>query len=93
MLGLNLRPRLTRRARLKQDRLTGEWLLLSPERGLLLNPSAHSLIALCDGERRLFDIVEHLVQDFPSVPRALLEEHAVELFSDLHDRALLRLEP
>lgn len=43
------RPRLARKARLHTDRITGEILLLYPEHGLVLNPSAAAIVRLCDG--------------------------------------------
>jgi hypothetical protein len=43
------RPILARKARLRTDRLTGETLLLYPEHGLVLNPSAAAILRLCDG--------------------------------------------
>jgi pyrroloquinoline quinone biosynthesis protein D len=43
------RPRLARKARLRTDRRTGETLLLYPEHGLVLSPSAAAILRLCDG--------------------------------------------
>lgn len=43
------RPKLARKARLRTDRVTGETLLLYPEHGLVLNPSAAAIVRLCDG--------------------------------------------
>jgi hypothetical protein len=40
---------LSRKAKLRVDRLTGETLLLYPEHGLLLNESAAAIVRLCDG--------------------------------------------
>jgi pyrroloquinoline quinone biosynthesis protein D len=43
------RPRLARRARLQWDQREQKYLLLYPERGLLLNEAAAAVVALCDG--------------------------------------------
>lgn len=43
------RPTLARKARLRTDRMTGDTLLLYPEHGLVLNPSAAAILRLCDG--------------------------------------------
>jgi hypothetical protein len=43
------RPQLARKARLRTDPVTGETLLLYPEHGLVLNPSAAAILRLCDG--------------------------------------------
>jgi pyrroloquinoline quinone biosynthesis protein D len=48
-LSADSRPRLSRKARLRTDRLTGETLLLYPEHGLVLNASAAAILRLCDG--------------------------------------------
>jgi pyrroloquinoline quinone biosynthesis protein D len=41
---VNERPRLTSRARLRYDHARDRWLLLSPERGLVLNGSAAAIV-------------------------------------------------
>jgi coenzyme PQQ biosynthesis protein PqqD len=66
------RPRLARKARLRTDRRTGETLLLYPEHGLVLNPSAAAILRLCDGRSAgdiagelaapLADVLEFLAQ-------------------------------
>ena len=43
------RPRLARKARLQWDQHEQKYLLLYPERGLLLNEAAAAVVALCDG--------------------------------------------
>lgn len=48
-LTADCRPQLARKARLRTDRITGETLLLYPEHGLVLNPSAAAILRLCDG--------------------------------------------
>jgi len=48
-LSAGSRPQLARKARLRTDRLTGETLLLYPEHGLVLSPSAAAILRLCDG--------------------------------------------
>jgi hypothetical protein len=58
-LSADSRPQLARKARLRTDRLTGETLLLYPEHGLVLNPSAAAILRLCDG-RAAGDIATEL---------------------------------
>jgi coenzyme PQQ biosynthesis protein PqqD len=53
-------PRLARKARLCWDSREQKYLLLYPERGLLLNEAAHAVVALCDGRNdptRIVDIL------------------------------------
>lgn len=52
-------PQLARKARLRTDRLSGDTLLLYPEHGLVLNPSAAAILRLCDG-RSVRDIAAEL---------------------------------
>jgi coenzyme PQQ biosynthesis protein PqqD len=48
-LSADSRPRLAPKARLRSDRISGETVLLYPERGLVLNQSATRILQLCDG--------------------------------------------
>lgn len=45
-------------ARLRWDKIDGRHVLLSPERGLALNPTATEVVLLCDGTRTASDIVD-----------------------------------
>jgi pyrroloquinoline quinone biosynthesis protein D len=54
------RPRLVIGARLRYDEVREEHLLLVPEGAVRLNPSAAEVLALCDGERSLDEIVEEM---------------------------------
>jgi pyrroloquinoline quinone biosynthesis protein D len=55
------RPRLVTGARLQYDDVREEHVLLIPEGAVRLNPTAAEVLALCDGERSLDDIVSALV--------------------------------
>jgi pyrroloquinoline quinone biosynthesis protein D len=53
-------PRLARKARLRWDSREQKYMILYPERGLLLNEAAHAVVALCDGRNdptRIADIL------------------------------------
>ena len=51
------RPRLVTGARLRYDEVREEHVLLIPEGAVRLNPTAAEVLALCDGERSLDEIV------------------------------------
>ena len=51
------RPRLVTGARLQYDDVRSEHVLLIPEGVVRLNPTAAEVLALCDGERSLDEIV------------------------------------
>ncbi len=49
-------PRLSGKARLRVDRVSGATFLLYPERGLRLNATAAAILSLCDGCRNVAEI-------------------------------------
>jgi coenzyme PQQ biosynthesis protein PqqD len=73
-------PQLARKARLRTDRLTGETLLLYPEHGLVLNPSAAAILRLCDG-RSIRDIAAELAAPLADV---------LEFLGTLNERGLVK---
>jgi pyrroloquinoline quinone biosynthesis protein D len=42
-------PRLTKRTRLRHDRVRDRWMLLAPERGFILNRTALAIVRTLDG--------------------------------------------
>lgn len=57
---------MTRKARLRYDPISHEYLLLSPERGLVLNRTASEIVRLCTGTNTvamMIDILETLHPD------------------------------
>jgi pyrroloquinoline quinone biosynthesis protein D len=58
------KPRLAAKVRLKWDEVRKKPLLLFPEGVLVLNPTAHEVVALCDGQRTIAEIVKTLSEKF-----------------------------
>jgi len=58
------RPRHAAKVRLKWDEVRQKPLLLFPEGVLVLNPTAHEVVALCDGQRTVADISRILGEKF-----------------------------
>ncbi|HEY5233573.1 MAG TPA: pyrroloquinoline quinone biosynthesis peptide chaperone PqqD [Verrucomicrobiae bacterium] len=58
------KPRLAGKARLKWDAVREKHLLLYPEGVLVLNKTAHDVIALCDGRRAVAEIVKTLASQY-----------------------------
>ena len=79
MISADSRPQLARKTRLRTDRLTGETLLLYPEHGLVLNPSAAAILRLCDG-RSAAEIARELAAPLDDV---------LEFLRTLNDRGLV----
>ena len=60
------KPRLAAKVRLKWDDVRQKPLLLFPEGVLVLNPTANEVVALCDGQRTVDEIVKTLGEKFGS---------------------------
>lgn len=56
--------RISDKARLRWDPWEGKYVLLYPERGLVLNDAAYAVLALCDGVRSPSDMASILAQRF-----------------------------
>src|SRR5947209_1953174 len=52
----NARPKISARARLQTDKVTGKPVLLYPEGVLMLNPTGHAIVSLCTGQATLREI-------------------------------------
>jgi pyrroloquinoline-quinone synthase len=76
------KPRLSAKARLRQDRRTGKCLLLFPESGLELNDSATAIARLCTGEYSTSQIVQRLLESYAEQSPAKIEQD-VRVFLDL----------
>jgi len=83
------RPRLSRRARLRRDPRGGGDVLLYPERGLALSPSASQILRLCDGTRDTAAIVEALQASHPEASRDVLLRDVETLLAALRERRVI----
>ncbi len=79
------------KARLRFDRASGGYLLLYPERGLALNPTAASILKLCDGERTVDAIVEELQRDYTERPAPELRQDVLEFLEEMARRGLVQV--
>ena len=85
-----MRPRLARGARVRPDPRDGTPVLLSPERGLRLSPSAAAIVSLCDGDRAIDEIVSVLWSRYGAgADRARIETDVRGLLGDLRARGLV----
>jgi pyrroloquinoline quinone biosynthesis protein D len=82
------RPRLAAGVRIREDRVRGGHNLLAPEHVLRVNASSAAILALCDGQRSLQEIVDLLAQDYVA-DRARIERDATALIDDLVTRRLV----
>ena len=65
------RPKLSSRARLQKDKVTGKPVLLYPEGILILNPTAHAIATHCTGEETFEEIVAKLATQYDAAPEDL----------------------
>ena len=89
MITAETRPRLAAKARLRYDRRSERYLLLYPERGLVLNPTAVDIVRLCTGDHTVGAIVERLAEKYATQPRAVIEREALTFLGTMSDRGLL----
>ena len=83
------RPRLAAKARLRFDRKAERYMLLYPERGLALNPTAADILKMCTGEHTVGGIVQQLTDRYTQ-PRAAVEREVMEFLQTMADRGLVQ---
>lgn len=83
------RPKLAGKARLRWDEREGKYLLLYPERGLLLNATAADIARLCTGEHTVGGIVEQLAGKYPGKARGEIESEVMVFLAQIAGRGLL----
>jgi coenzyme PQQ biosynthesis protein PqqD len=83
------RPRLAAKARLRYDRKSSRYMLLYPERGLVLNPTAADVLQRCDGERTVGSIVEELARKYGH-ETPVVEREVMTFLETMADRGLLQ---
>ena len=91
-LSLDLRPRLSPKTKLRLDPKTGKYILLYPEKGLLLNATGAAILKRCTGDQTISAIIDGLAQDFVQ-DAAPLQEEVLRFLQSLVERGLLRIEP
>lgn len=82
------RPGLSPHVRLKQDNTRGGWVLLGPERVLLLDKLAAEVLELCDGARSISEISDVLAARH-SAPLAEVRGDVIEMLQNLFDKRFL----
>ena len=91
-LSLELRPKLAPKTKLRLDPKTGKYILLYPEKGLLLNPTGAAILKRCTGEETLASIIAALALEFQS-DAELLKAEVLSFVQGLLDRGLVQAAP
>src|SRR5687767_12156673 len=84
------RPRISTRARLQTDTVTGKPVLLYPEGVLMLNPTGHAIVSLCSGQATLQEIIAALAARYQVSPDQIGPE-VMTYLNRLRERNLLEL--
>ena len=90
MITAESRPTLATKARLRWDRQASRYMLLYPERGLVLNPTAADVVQLCTGEHTVGAIVQQLAQKYAPEPAENVEREILALLDRLANRGLIK---
>lgn len=89
MISAESKPRLAPKARLRFDKQLSRYILLYPERGLVLNPTAADVLQRCTGERTVHSIVEELAQKYGHQIPAV-EKEVMDFLRTMADRGLVQ---
>lgn len=90
MIDAGSKPRLAAGVRIREDRVRGGHNLLAPEHVLRVNASSAAILGLCDGQRCVGEIVDHLSRDY-AADRVRIERDTLALIQDLATRRLVDL--
>jgi pyrroloquinoline quinone biosynthesis protein D len=85
------KPRLADKARLKWDAVREKHLLLFPEGVLVLNKTAHDVLALCDGQRTVGEIIKALAAQY-AVDANTIDADVKEIFQKLSLKTFVALD-
>jgi pyrroloquinoline quinone biosynthesis protein D len=91
-LNLDSKPKLAPKTKLRLDPKTSRYILLYPEKGLLLNPTGAAILQRCTGEYTVSAIILSLSIAFNS-DAELLEVEVLQFLRGLFDRGLIQAEP
>jgi pyrroloquinoline quinone biosynthesis protein D len=89
VISAETRPRLADKVRLRFDRKDERYMLLYPEKGLVLNDTAAAVVKLCTGEHTVAGIVDALAGTYADKPREAIEAEVLGFLSAMADRGLM----
>jgi len=89
MIPLLAKPRLASKARLRLDRVAQRYVLLSPEKGLVMNTTGSAISRLCTGEHSVNSMIDALSREYPGADRARIQTEVLSFLDTLLDRGLI----
>lgn len=81
-------PRLKPHVRLQFSEARGQWIVQAPERVLMPDETALSILKLCDGVANVGAIAETLAREY-AAPRDVVEGDVLEMLQDLADKGII----
>jgi len=84
------RPRLPKHIKLRFDETRAQWIVLAPERVLVLDETSHEVLKRCDGATSVAAIVADLATAFDA-PREVIGADVAALLQDMADKGYLQL--
>jgi pyrroloquinoline quinone biosynthesis protein D len=85
-----LKPSLRSGVRLRWDERENQYLLLSPERGLLLNPTAAEIVKLCTGKHTTEEIIIQVQMKFSEKTPSEIADEVTAFLNRMTGRGLLK---
>lgn len=89
MADLPDRPRLGPGVRLQFDKTRDAWVLLSPERVVLLEGPAADIVRRCDGARTVDAIIDELAEVY-AAERTVIADDVRDMLAEMVGKGLLR---
>ncbi len=83
------RPVIPPYIKLRHDAGRGRWVILAPERLFDPDDVAVEVLKLCDGQRTVADIAEHLAKEYNGQV-ADIKADIVEMLQDLADKGVVK---
>ena len=80
--------RLKPHVRLQFNEARGQWIVQAPERVLMPDEIAVSILKLCDGKASVAAIAERLARDYQA-PHDVIETDVLEMLRDLADKGIV----
>jgi pyrroloquinoline quinone biosynthesis protein D len=93
MIERSSRPKLAAKVRLRHDVQTGKYMLLYPEKGLLLNATGSEIAKLCTGEHTVDAMLATLRSTFGDAAPSTLDSEVMTFLVALEQRGLLEVLP
>jgi pyrroloquinoline quinone biosynthesis protein D len=92
VIPLDAKPRLAAKAKLRFDRHSQKHMLVYPDRGMILNPSAAGILELCNGERSVTEIVDALHERAAGATRVEVQRDVQAFLDRMLERTLIRID-